>query len=298
MLHGRPVAVLGGARIPFCRQNTAYADVGNLGMSVRTLGAVVEKFGLQGQQLGLGGVALQLDNSIRLGDWVKIDDISGKVVEIRWRFTAIETRNWETVIFPNSMLTRGQVMVLGQRTNQPLQWRRWVYFHVDFRHAPTDVIATVEKALCAQPITNVAATPLPNCIAVDFDTSSTKYAVRYWLTDIARDDPTSSRVRERIFTALKRASIPLAVPGTHVWVELDDAEARARKKRREAERRQRALEDGAFDVGFVRPSVERGGRVGERGRGGVLRGVRRAFHEVMMTDSFSAGDRGRWSSTR
>ena len=52
MLQGRPVAVLGGVRIPFCRQNTAYADVGNLGMSVRTLGALVEKFGLHGQQLG------------------------------------------------------------------------------------------------------------------------------------------------------------------------------------------------------------------------------------------------------
>ena len=37
MLYGRPVAVLGGVRIPFCRQNTAYADVGNLGLSVRTL---------------------------------------------------------------------------------------------------------------------------------------------------------------------------------------------------------------------------------------------------------------------
>src|SRR5690606_26315311 len=52
MLQGRPVAVLGGGRIPFCRQNTAYADVGNLGMSVRTLCALVEKFGLHGQQLG------------------------------------------------------------------------------------------------------------------------------------------------------------------------------------------------------------------------------------------------------
>ena len=52
MQHGRPVAVLGGVRIPFCRQNTAYSDVGNLGMSVRTLGALVEKFGLHGQQLG------------------------------------------------------------------------------------------------------------------------------------------------------------------------------------------------------------------------------------------------------
>ena len=56
MSQSRRVAVLGGVRIPFCRQNTAYADVGNMGMSVRTLGALVEKFGLQG--VGLGEVAM------------------------------------------------------------------------------------------------------------------------------------------------------------------------------------------------------------------------------------------------
>ena len=66
MLHGRPVAVLGGVRIPFCRQNTAYSDIGNLGMSVRTLGAVVEKFGLQGQVLGEVAMGAVLKHS---SDW-------------------------------------------------------------------------------------------------------------------------------------------------------------------------------------------------------------------------------------
>ena len=66
MLHGRPVAILGGVRIPFCRQNTAYADVGNLGMSVRTLGALVEKFGLHGQQLGEVAMGAVIKHS---ADW-------------------------------------------------------------------------------------------------------------------------------------------------------------------------------------------------------------------------------------
>ena len=48
----QPVGVIGGVRIPFCRNNTAYYDVGNLGMSIRTLGALVERFGLHGEQLG------------------------------------------------------------------------------------------------------------------------------------------------------------------------------------------------------------------------------------------------------
>ncbi len=50
--NGKRAAILGGVRIPFCRNNTAYADVGNLGMSIKTLGALVEKFGLHGVELG------------------------------------------------------------------------------------------------------------------------------------------------------------------------------------------------------------------------------------------------------
>lgn len=46
------VGVVGGVRIPFCRNNTAYADVGNFGMSVKVLGSLVEKFGLHGVELG------------------------------------------------------------------------------------------------------------------------------------------------------------------------------------------------------------------------------------------------------
>ena len=48
----RRVAILGGVRIPFCRNNTAYFDVGNLGLSTIVLGGLVEKFQLQGQTLG------------------------------------------------------------------------------------------------------------------------------------------------------------------------------------------------------------------------------------------------------
>lgn len=48
----RPVAILGGRRIPFCRSNTAYAAIGNREMGIKTLGATVEQFGLQGQRIG------------------------------------------------------------------------------------------------------------------------------------------------------------------------------------------------------------------------------------------------------
>lgn len=53
----------------------------------------------------IGGLALQMDSSIRVGDWISLgpNQPAGQVSEIRWRYTAIETRNWETVIVPNSI---------------------------------------------------------------------------------------------------------------------------------------------------------------------------------------------------
>ena len=54
----------------------------------------------------LGGIAIQLDNSITIGDWIRVDDTIGRVIDIRWRSTSIETRNWETVVIPNSALMK------------------------------------------------------------------------------------------------------------------------------------------------------------------------------------------------
>jgi acetyl-CoA C-acetyltransferase len=44
----RKVAVVGGSRIPFCRSNTLYADLGNLEMLTAALAGLVERFNLAG----------------------------------------------------------------------------------------------------------------------------------------------------------------------------------------------------------------------------------------------------------
>jgi small-conductance mechanosensitive channel/CRP-like cAMP-binding protein len=190
----------------------------------------------------MGGLALQTDNSIGVGDWVKLGDgTRGRVAEIRWRYTAIETRNWETVIVPNGVLMKGQVMVEGRRAGQPHQTRRWVYFNVDFRYAPSDVIGAVNEALTAAPIERVASTPAPHCILMDLADSTARYAVRYWLTDLAVDDPTDSVVRTRIYFALKRHSIPLSIPAHAVFLTEENVERKAEKSRSDRERRLAAM---------------------------------------------------------
>jgi CRP-like cAMP-binding protein len=175
----------------------------------------------------LGGIALQLDNSISQGDWIQLPDgTQGKVRAIHWRHTVVETRNWDTLIVPNANLLAANILILGKRDGAPIQHRMWVYFNVDFRHSPSRVIDVVRAALHAAPIERVAADPPPSVICFDLARdgrdSFAYFAVRYWLTDLAADDPTSSAVRERIYAALRRANIPLARSAQTVFFAPDD----------------------------------------------------------------------------
>jgi small-conductance mechanosensitive channel/CRP-like cAMP-binding protein len=217
-------------------------DVGGIIATSAVVTAVIG-FSLQ-DTLGnvMGGVALQMERSIATGDWVRVGDVEGLVREIRWRQTSIETRNWDTVVIPNSVLMKSQVTVLGRREGQPRQHRMWVDFYVDYRHAPGEVIEVVERALRSEETPNVSTNPPPDCVLFKFLDSYGHYSVRYWLTDLAKDDPTSSEVRSRVFVALQRAGISLSIPAQSVFMTIEGRTRKEQKHQEELHRRVAALE--------------------------------------------------------
>ncbi len=210
----------------------------------------------------VGGMALQADDSIDVGDWIQLDNGKrGMVTKIGWRHTVLETNDWDTLIVPNATLLASTFTILGKRNGRRVPHRMWVHFNVDFRFTPSEVIRVVEEALCRAPIHGVASEPKPNCVCMNFAEngrdSMAYYAVRYWITDMRIDDPTNSRVRARIYGALKRADIPLAVPGAHLWIENDSEERRRRKVERARKRRMRALDALPFLAGIEESERER-----------------------------------------
>jgi small-conductance mechanosensitive channel/CRP-like cAMP-binding protein len=199
----------------------------------------------------LGGVALQLDGSVHEGDWIQLENgKQGRVRAIRWRHTVVETRDWSTIIVPNAQLLSGNITLLGKREGRAVPQRCWVWFNVDFRFPPTKVIQVVTDALHAAPIASVAAEPLLNCVCMDFTRDNREsfatYAVRYWLTDLASEDQTSSRVRARIYTALRRAGIPLALPANTTWIQIDDEQRQKKKGEKQVHERFRVLRELAL----------------------------------------------------
>ena len=203
----------------------------------------------------LSGLAIQLDNSVQVGDWVQLDHVSGRVTDIRWRSTLIETRNWETVVVPNSQLMKASVAIVGRREGQPQQWRRILTFLVDPGLPPARVISTVEDEMRELAIPNVARTPAARCILFGFVQGNLQYQLRYFLTDIQEDDTTDSMVRVHLFATLQRAGIRIAEPQHTVHaVQRDEAHA-ANVRRRELSRRMQALSGIPFFAAL--PDAER-----------------------------------------
>lgn len=159
-----------------------------------------------------GGISLQLDNTCRIGDWVRIDNIFGQIVSIRWRYMSIATNSGETVIVPNSQLVKNKVNVLGRRGDERVPCRRDVEFEVTFDNPPSRVIAVVEEAMQRVDTENIAAHPSPLCICAGFSDSGVQYYVVYWILDLTRDRRTDSAIRVHIHAALARANMEFAYP--------------------------------------------------------------------------------------
>lgn len=158
----------------------------------------------------LGGLALQMDNSLEIGDWIKIDDLSGQVIEIQWRYTALLTRNGEKAVVPNSHLMKGRYYVLCDKKSANPAWRRFIWFNIDLSTPPSRVIQTVDRVIRTATIPHVAINPQPNCVLMEFAHGYARYALRYWLLDPQLDDPTDSEVRTHILAALQREGMRMA----------------------------------------------------------------------------------------
>jgi len=159
-----------------------------------------------------GGIALQADNTCRIGDWIRVDGVVGQIIGIRWRCLAVATNDGETVMMPNAQLVKSRVTVLARRGDVKIPWRRAIEFFVGYDSAPSQVIATMDAALARAEIPNVATQPRVACTCRSFDDNSIRYAVLYWLYDPSIDLVTDSQIRAQLFATLARNHMEMPLP--------------------------------------------------------------------------------------
>jgi branched-chain amino acid transport system substrate-binding protein len=95
----------------------------------------------------LSGIALNIDRSFRVGDWVKIGDFEeGKVVDMTWRVTQVQTRSQYLLNIPNNMVSHSYVHNFSYPSNQ--YWLKCIV-HLDPKHDPRKVEEVLRRAMQA-----------------------------------------------------------------------------------------------------------------------------------------------------
>lgn len=193
----------------------------------------------------LGGVALQLDGAIRPGDWVRVGEHAGRVTEVGWRRTTLETRNGDGVIVPNSAMVRSTVVVEGRPgACAPLE-RRTVLVGLPYAARLEEVIDVLVTAMGESPPEGVSPLPAPEAIVTGLRDWQVEYAVRFFTPELSRPESVDSAVRIRILHALRRSGFEPALPlQTHV-VEMADEGREGREGERLAAERLAALSAAA-----------------------------------------------------
>ena len=159
-----------------------------------------------------GGIALQLEKTCRIGDWVRIDNLTGQVVSIRWRYMAIATTANETIVIPNSAVMNNKITVIGRRGEEPAPWVRYLHFELEYGPSPSRVITRLEQVFAHSEIANVGRDPPPRIMCLGLKESGVEYAVEYRLIDPSKYWRTDSWIYSHLYAGLKRMGFGIPYP--------------------------------------------------------------------------------------
>jgi small-conductance mechanosensitive channel/CRP-like cAMP-binding protein len=155
----------------------------------------------------LAGMSLHFTKSFTRGDWVKVRDIEGVVMDTNWRETRILDRSSNIIVIPNNVISAETV------TNFHMpDAKTALIFPV--RAAYGAPPALVQEALleAARDVPEVLSTPLPLAYILGYDDYGISYTLKFWVTDFARKDTILTNVGRLIWYKFRRRSIEIPVP--------------------------------------------------------------------------------------
>lgn len=160
------------------------------------------------------GIALNADQAIRLGDWVQTSTaVTGRVKEITWRVTHLETIDGHQVVIPNSMLVANQFT----NFNAPYShFRLTRTIRLDYSVPAERVILILQSAMEA----TVGVLPEPpaqvlieNCLD-----GGVLYSMNFWVTDYVQSFPITRQVMINALKFLDRAGLAPSLPRQDISV--------------------------------------------------------------------------------
>jgi CRP-like cAMP-binding protein len=153
------------------------------------------------------GMSLHYTRSFSRGDWIKIGETEGQVVDTNWRETRLRDRASNIVVIPNTVVASQTIVnfSLPDRASAVV-----LPVKVDFLAPPAAVLGLLVEA--AKETEGVLAEPAPTAYLLSYDEFGLSYLAKFWISDYGRRPAIAGEVGRLVWHKLRRRGIEIPVP--------------------------------------------------------------------------------------
>ncbi len=164
------------------------------------------------------GVSIEIERPLRVGDYVRRDDLEGQVISLSWRSVSLLTDRGTTQVMPNAEFTSRSVEII--RASQPS--RHQVVFHMASDSSPSRVMGIALQVLRSN-LLGVSRTPAPSVVILGADpmTGTLRFAARFFTLNFLDRSRIASLFMERLWFALLREGLSMPSRSALDWTAED-----------------------------------------------------------------------------
>ncbi len=153
------------------------------------------------------GLLIQMEKPFKPGNWIRVGDAEGQVVEITWRYTKLRTVERNYILVPNNIISRTQLI----NYNEPVPFvRQNVRVPAPLDAPPVKIKYALEDAMNKCRL--VLPKPTPRARFREITENRIIYEMQYYIKDYADAAPSRDEVQSSVWYEFKKMGMDLPQP--------------------------------------------------------------------------------------
>jgi small-conductance mechanosensitive channel len=155
----------------------------------------------------MSGIALLFERPFSVGDWLRVGDVVGQVVDMSWRSVRILTFEREMVIIPHKFISNEVIRNYSQPHR--LHAER-VKIGFSYNDPPNKALQVLRETAIGSP--GILSRPEPQAFTLGYEDSAILYEVKFFIEDYGQLEEIRSQLITRIWYAAQRHQLSIPFP--------------------------------------------------------------------------------------
>lgn len=157
------------------------------------------------------GLAIQAEKPYQLGDWVKLNDYTGRVDGISWKSTKIVTTARQTVYIPNGAISKSAIFNYSQPTSEYIAT---MDVGISYDNPPNQVRRILLDVMSQH--SQILHERQSDVYIKTYADSSITYQLRFWVNNYATENRIRSDLQYHIWYRFRREGVKIPFPTREV----------------------------------------------------------------------------------